>query len=77
MNGYIEERNGNKYLMLDSTDESKETRESMKNCGTKLVIMMRNIYKSNLIQMSIYNIVTLVRSVFHEDNKYYPQVFQD
>ena len=43
MNGYIEERNRNKHLMLDSTDESKETIESMKNCGTKSVIMMRNI----------------------------------
>ena len=43
MNRYIEERTGNKYLMLDSTDESKETVESMKNCGTKSVIMKRNI----------------------------------
>ena len=41
--GYIEESNGNKYLMLDSTDESKETVESMRNCRTKSDIMMRNI----------------------------------
>ena len=36
VNGYFEEINANKYLALDSTNESKE--KNMKNCGVKLEI---------------------------------------
>ena len=35
INGYIEESNGNIYLMLVPSDESKETLKNMKNYGTK------------------------------------------
>ena len=34
LNGYFEEINGNKYLMLVPTNESKE-KKNMKNCGVK------------------------------------------
>ena len=30
-NGYIEEKNGNKYLIFDTTDENKELRKSYKD----------------------------------------------
>ena len=40
INGYIEESNGNKYLTLVSTYESKDTWKSMKNYETKLEISL-------------------------------------
>ena len=40
INGYIEESNGNKYLALVSTYESKDTWKSMKNYETKLEILL-------------------------------------
>ena len=40
INGYIEESNGNKYLTLVPTDESKDTLKSMKNCGVKSEILL-------------------------------------
>ena len=65
INGYTEESNGNKYLMLVPTVDSKDTQKSMKNYGAKLeilldkklinhTIMIKDIWKSNLIQMKIY-----------------------
>ena len=40
INGYIEESNGNKYLTLLPTDESKDTLKNIKNCGTKSEILL-------------------------------------
>ena len=40
INGYIEERNGNKYLMLVPTDKIKDTLKSIKKYGTKLDILL-------------------------------------
>ena len=46
------------------------------------MIMMKNIWKSNLIQVTSYlqktidfhSTVIVVRAIFHESNKYYAQV---
>ena len=35
VNGYFEEINGNKYLTLVPTNESKEKMKNMENCGVK------------------------------------------
>ena len=40
INGYIEESNGNIYLMLVPSDESKETLKNMKNYGTKSEMLL-------------------------------------
>ena len=37
-NGYIEQCNGNKYLSLVPTDESRDILKNVKNCGVKLEI---------------------------------------
>ena len=34
--GYIEEKNGNKYLILDSVDENKEVSKNMQMFGMEL-----------------------------------------
>ena len=59
MDGYIEEINGNKYLMLVSTDKNKEllTKHTELWDKTKYLIksiMMKNIWKSNSNQTMIY-----------------------
>ena len=36
--GYIEEKNGNKYLVFDSTDENKELIEKYNDFGIELTI---------------------------------------
>ena len=40
INEYIEESNGNRYLTLVASDESKVTLRSMKNYGTKSEILL-------------------------------------
>ena len=65
INEYIEESNGNKYLMLVSTDESKNIHKKYEELWNKIrdfldqnlitqTIIMKNISKSKLIQMMIY-----------------------
>ena len=40
INGYIEESNRNKYLILVPTDENKEPLKNIKIYGTKLEILL-------------------------------------
>ena len=65
INEYIEESNGNKYLTLVSTDESKNIRKKYEELWNKIrdflvqnlitqTIIMKNVSKSKLIQMMIY-----------------------
>ena len=63
----------------------------MKNYGTsvtsddyegKYMIMMKNKFSSDndlhlIITLDFYNMIIVVRSVFHEGYKYYSQVFLD
>ena len=39
--GHIEEKNGNKYLVFDSTDENKEIFKSPQNFGMELKIRLK------------------------------------
>ena len=39
--GHIEESNGNKYLVFDSSDENKEVLKNTKNFGMGLKITLR------------------------------------
>ena len=65
VNGYFEEINGNKYLTLVPTNESKgkikkyeelwiKIRDLIRLILKTLMIMMKNILNSNLIQMKNY-----------------------
>ena len=65
VDGYIEENDGNKYLVFDSTDENKEVLKSTQNFGmglkmklkqkmvVKKINMVKILWKLNLIQMKI------------------------
>ena len=94
MNGYIEEINGNKYLTLVPTSESKEkklknelwskirdlissiTKKSDDYDKNYMKIKFNSDDKSSLSKtIEIPSIV--VRAAFHENNKYYSQLFLD
>ena len=41
VDGHIEENNGNKYLVFDSTDENNEVLKSTENFGIELKIKLK------------------------------------
>ena len=93
--GHFEEKNGNKYLILDSTDKNKEVLikytklwDGIKN-STEKVNNKLGKYEKDFMKikfnfddnlplnktLKLHNITIIIRSVFEEDGKYYPQVF--
>ena len=97
VNGYFEEINGNKYLTLVPTNESKEKIKKYEELWSKIRDLIRSMTKNSddydkkymkikfnsddklsLNKMiEIPSMIIVVRAVFHENNKYYPQVFLD
>ena len=95
--GYTEEKNGNKYLIFDPTDENKELLK--KYCyvwsGIKNKIKAINFgecdYEKDFTKikfnsdddlllnkpLKFHMMTIIIRSVFEEDGKLYPQVFLD
>ena len=97
-NGYIEEKNGNKYLSFDdSADEYKELLKKYKGVrnGIKNKIKEINVrdcdYEKDFMKikfntdddlplnkpLKFHTMTIIIRSVFEEDGKLYPQVFLD
>ena len=97
INGYFEEINGSKYLMLIPTNENKEKIKKHKALWNKIKYLIGKITENSddydekymkikfdtdnkltLNKVIKFPIITIVlRAVFHENNKYYPQVFVD
>ena len=96
--GYIEEKNGNKYLIFDSVDENKEVLKKYADVwdGIKSKIKAINGGKENdygkdymkikfnsdndlLLNkpLKFHLMAIIIRSVFEEDSKRYPQLFLD
>ena len=92
--GYIEEKNGNKYLIFDSVDENREVLKKYADVwdGIKTKIKAINGGEENLMQKIKFNsendlplnkpltfhaTTIIIRSVFKEDGKLYPQLFLD
>ena len=96
-NGYIKEKNGNKYLIFDTTDENKELlkKYSVVWSGIKNKIKIINVgecdYEKDFMKTKFnsdddlplnkplkFHIMTIIiKSVFEEDGKLYPQDFLD
>ena len=96
-NGYIEEKNGNKYLIFDTTDENKELRKSYKDVWNGIKNKIKEIsvgkcdYEKDFMKikfnsdddlplnkpLKFHAMTIIIRSVFKEDGKLYPQVFLD
>ena len=97
VDGHFEEKNGNKYLILDSTDKNKEVlikytklwdgiKNSIEKVNNKLGEYGKDFMKIKFNSddnlplnktLKLHNITIIVRSVFKEDGKYYPQIFLD
>ena len=95
--GYIEEKNGNKYLIFDSTDDYKELLKKYVDVwnGIKNKINAINSdafdYEKDYTKikfnsdddlplnkpLEFHMITIIIRSVFEEAGKLYPQVFLD
>ena len=95
---YIEERNGNKYLIFNSVDENKEVLKKYADVwdGIKNKIKVINgskesDYGKDYIKikfnsdddlplnkpLKFHAMTIIIRSVFEEDGKLYPQLFLD
>ena len=94
--GYIEEKNGNKYLIFDSVDENKEVLKKYADVwdGIKNKIKAINGGKENDYgkdymkikfnsdddlplkkPLKFYAMTIIIRSVFEDGGKLYPQFF--
>ena len=94
VNGHFEEINGNKYLTLVPTNESKEKIKKYGEIWSKISDLLRSVTKNTVDYDEKYMKVkfnsdnelplnktvkiptmTIVKDVFHENNKYYLHVF--
>ena len=93
--GHIAEKNGNKYLMFDSTDENKELLKKYNNVWNGIKNQIETVssggcdYEKDYMKikfnsdddlplnkpLQFHMIIIIMRSVFEEDGKLYPQVF--
>ena len=91
MNGSFEEINGNKCLTLVSTKESKKNENVWGTVWDliRLAVKKSEDYDQKYIKIKFYSddelplnktikipvMITVVRAIFTENNKYYPQDF--
>ena len=95
--GYIEEKNGNKYLIFDSVDENKEVLKKNEEVWNRIKNKIKAIngdecnYGEDYIKIKFnsdddlslnklrkfHNITIIIRCVFSEDGKFYPQLCLD
>ena len=91
--GYIEEKNGNKYLIFDSVNEKKEVLKIWEGIKNKIKVTngdecdygkdhMKIKFNSDddlsLKKLLKFRLVTIIiKCVFSEDGKLYPQLFLD
>ena len=96
--GYFEEKNKNKYLVLDEIDENKEVLNKHEEVWEGIKKEIENInggekieYKKDFKKIRFEStddlplnkpiklrlLTIIIRSVFSEDGKFYPQLFLD
>ena len=97
VNGYIEEKGVNKYLVFDSTDENKELLKKYNDVFNGIRDKIKEInsdecdYEKDYMKikfnsdddlplnkpLKFHNMTIIIRCVFEEDGKLYPQFFLD
>ena len=84
--GYIEENGVNKYLIFDPTDENNGIKNKIKKvnsieCDYEKDYMKIKFNSDDDLPLNkplkFHNMTIIIRSVFEEDGKLYPQVFLD
>ena len=96
-NGYIEEKNGNKYLIFDSVDENKELLKKHNDVWNGVKNKIKEVsgsecdYEKDQLKikfnsddnlplnksLKFHNMTLIIRCVFCEGGKFYPQLFLD
>ena len=81
VNGYIEEKGVNKYLVFDSTDENKDLLKKYNDVFNGIKNKIKKISDDEFNSdddvplnkaLKFYNITITIRSVFKKDGKLYP-----
>ena len=90
--GYIEEKNGNKYLIFDSVDENKEVLKKYADVWDRIKNKIKAIngdkekdygknYMNDVLPLNkllkFCLMTIIIRCVFSEDGRLYPQLFLD
>ena len=92
--GYIEETNGNKYLIFENREVLKKYTDVWNGIKNKIKAINKakeNDYKKDYMkikfnsdddlplnkQLKFHAMTIIIRSLFEEDGKFYPQVFLD
>ena len=93
VDGYIEEKNGNKYSIFASTDKNKEVLKKYTELWNRIKNSIKAIddnpgeYGRDFMKirfesddnlalkktLKLHNLTVIVRSIFEENGKYYPQ----
>ena len=74
VNGCFQKIKGNRYLTLVPTNKSKEKIKKYEELWSKIRDSVRLINRNS---DEIPALAIVVRAVFHENNKFYPQVVSD
>ena len=98
IDGFIEEKRGNKYLNIAFTDNNDEVLKKYKEVLSEIKSRIEKInnnksgeYEKNYMkikfdsddklplnkQLKFFSATIVIRSVFEDDGKYYPQAFLD
>ena len=97
LTGHIEENNGNKYLVFNSSDENKKVLKKHAELWDGIKNKIKNIndgewkYGKDLTKikldtnddlplnkpLNLHMLTIIVRSVFEDEGKFYPQVYLD
>ena len=87
LDGFIDEKNGNKYLNITLTDSNNDfltkyaevwngIKNKIKKINNDLVVEYDKDYmKIKFIVINFHAVIIIIRSVFERDGKYYPQIF--
>ena len=67
VNGYTEESNGNKYLTLVPTDESKDTLKKYKELYSKIRDLSRSIIIRSIINRRLIIQIVMMRNMQKDD----------
>ena len=98
LDGFIDEKNGNKYLNITLTDSNNDVLIKYAEVWNGIKNQIEKINNDSVVEydkdymkikfdsddnlllnkvIRFHAVITIIRSVFERDGKYYPQIFLD
>ena len=98
LDGFIDEKNGNKYLNITLTDRKNDVLIKYAEVWNGIKNQIKKINNDSVVEydkdyikikfdsddnlplnkvLKFHALITIIRSVFERDGKYYPQIFLD